>query len=146
MPRGLRTRAFNRYPALLLTILLLTLFLANLPFYSGSTLGPTLSWRMEHARLTIQRRPSQNPESFYIAPNSEGLRWGWDFHYNAPKDWFIRVPLWTPILLSLAWTIYAWFPRRRGSDTCRECGYSLLNLAPDLPCPECGRPQRQPRA
>ncbi len=139
-----RTRRCNRWGSLLVLTVLAALFLANLPFYSGSSLGPSLAWRLEGARLNITRRPSRNPESFYIAINSEPLRWNWDARYNAPGDWYISIPLWTPILLALAWTLFAWWPARRRFDPrnprCPSCGYALASIPPNSPCPECGKP------
>lgn len=127
------------------TLALVTaLWVLNRPFYTGSTLGPTLSWRLEHGRLNITRRPSQNPQGLYIAVNAGPPRWNWDAHVYAADDWFVRIPLWTPWLLSLGWAVWAWRPRRFGPGRCRRCGYSIAELPPDLPCPECGtrRPTR----
>jgi hypothetical protein len=140
-----RTSFWNRYPALLAAVVLSMLFVANLPFYSGSTIGRNLAWRLEHGRLTLRARPGQNPESFYLAVNSEGLRWACEFRYAAASDWLICVPLWMPVLLCWTWAVSAWWPVRPRPGVCPTCGYSLVNLPSSAPCPECGRPSSPPR-
>jgi hypothetical protein len=134
-------RRISRILSAALLICLLTLITLNLPFYAGSTLGPTLSWRLEGARLNIVRRPSQNPEHFYVAINSEPLRWNFAAHYYSTSDWFIRIPLWMPLVAVATCVIFSWWPAPRRLDPlrCSRCNYSLVDLTPGTPCPECGK-------
>ncbi len=91
----------HRWGSLSLTLALAALQFASLPFYAGSTVGSRLGWRLEHGRLTVRCAPALNPEDFYIAFNSEGLKWAWDARISSVGDWMVCVPLWTPLVLSL---------------------------------------------
>ncbi|MHC4956593.1 MAG: hypothetical protein ACYTGZ_22365, partial [Planctomycetota bacterium] len=92
-----------RWVFMVATGLLLLLYIANLPFYSGAHVGDDYSWRMEHGRLSINRNAQRSPrsdsprsarESFYIALNSEGLRWSWEWRSYSEAHWKIAIPLW----------------------------------------------------
>lgn len=127
-------------------VLLSLLCLASVPFYSGSGLGRTYSWRMEHGCLTVTHAPNVGNETFYIDVNTEGMRYTWEGRWSSSMDWQIRVPLWAPWLVCAAWTAWAWRKRRHRSG-CSRCGYSRAGIAPDVPCPECGEPtERSPRS
>lgn len=142
MARGSRLRR-TRWVAILILLTLVLLYAANVPFYSGSTLGGSLSWRMEHGRLTIDRRPQRNRETFYIAPNSEGLRWSPAWRWHGGWSWMVRIPLWMPLGLSILWSVLAWSrPRPRDPEPkCSQCGYPLRGLPDGAPCPECATPK-----
>ena len=84
--------------ALVGAILILLLWILNLPFYSGAG-GPHWRWRMEHGRLRIEHRAEAiQHETFYVALNTEGLKFDpeWDFRGN---DWMTDLPLWIPLAL-----------------------------------------------
>jgi len=100
-----------RWAAAAVTAALLLLFAANVPFYSGSALGPELSWRMEHGRLTLRRSPVTASETFYVANNTEGLRFAFDGDFWQAGDWRMTVPLWAPLALAACWLAWAWRPR-----------------------------------
>lgn len=102
----------SRWAAAAATTLLAALFVLNLPFYSGSALGPQFSWRMEHGRLTLKRSPVTANETFYVANNTEGLRFGFEGTYWSAGDWRVTIPLWAPLLLAAVWMAWAWRPRR----------------------------------
>ncbi|MBS0197381.1 MAG: hypothetical protein JSR77_11550 [Planctomycetes bacterium] len=132
-----RSRSTIRWAPLALLIIIALLQLASIPFYAGSSLGPRASWRFEHGRITFTRNDTLNPEPFYVALNSEGLRWSFEARRYSATHWFMTVPLWFPFLLTAAW---AWrYRRRRGaSNACASCGYPLAGLTPGSSCPECG--------
>lgn len=121
--------------------LLCGLYVLSVPLYSGSSVGSRMSWRMEHGRLKVECRPAgRNPESFYIAGNSEGLRFAPDWHVYSAGDWFFNVPLWVPLgacVLGSAGLFFAMRKRRR-PGVCARCGYDLSGLAAGARCPECG--------
>ena len=88
-----------------LTLLLGLLLFLNLPFYAGCSVSPHSSWRMEHGRLGLRYHPElEKDTSFYIAPNSEGLRWAPDLEgYGGGYE--LQIPLWTLLALSGACTL-----------------------------------------
>ena len=87
-------------PLVILTVLLALLLLANVPFYAGSTVGAHHSWRMEHGRITLERKTSQNPQGFWIAPNAEGLRWAVEVKTWDSGEWRVTLPLWIPLAVA----------------------------------------------
>ena len=92
------------------------LWIANLPFYGGAA-GPHWKFRMEHGRLrVVHRSEAGNPKSFYVAPNSEGLKFlpEWD---PDGADKMINVPLWLPLLACAG--LATWGRRRTRGDRAR---------------------------
>jgi hypothetical protein len=135
--------AMLRWTLTLALALLLILHVLCVPFYSGASISPTLQWRLEHARLTIKRTPPGTLESFYIAVNSEGLRFSPGIRVYSNGVWYVRLPLWMPIAALALPTVFAWRShRRRGArsaaEACPKCGYARTGLSPGTPCPECG--------
>jgi hypothetical protein len=56
----------------------------------------------------------------------------------------VIVPLWIPLLLLAFPTTYLFLRDRRAArlaktNSCPHCDYNLTGLAPNSPCPECGR-------
>lgn len=86
-----------------LACILLTLL--NVPFYSGASIGSHFHWRMEHGRITLRASSVSFHENFYVAINSEPLRWFPEGRYSRWNDWDVAVPLWIPSVLCGAW----WF-------------------------------------
>ncbi len=124
----------------ILTAVVVLLYAANLPLYSGSRIGAVGSWRMEHGRMTLSRLPFPSSESFYVAINTEGLRFRPSCRLAAWDDWAFTLPLWVPFLVLALFTIREW-RRPRGRPhrgLCAVCAYSLSGLVGDAPCPECG--------
>ena len=67
----------------------------------------------------------------------------WEFRPDFPESWG-SVPLWPIPLLLFATGVpilrSGILARRRAmTGSCAKCGYSLAGLAPDAPCPECGK-------
>lgn len=130
------------------SVLLAALYVLSVPFYSGSSVGSRLCWRMEHGRLKVECRPrGRNPESFYIAINSEGLRFAPDWHVYSAGNWFFNVPLWVPLGASVVGSAGLFFVtrRRRKAGVCGKCGYDLRGLpggAAGARCPECGEGEK----
>lgn len=115
------------------------LYFLNVPFYAGSSLGGGVGWRMEHGRLTVHRRAGANPESLYIAPNSEGLRFTPRWRWFGIGDWGFTLPLWIPLGLSAGGAALAFRHQARRRRHLCGCGYPRIGLDPSIPCPECGR-------
>lgn len=92
--------------------LLVLLYALCLPFYSGSSIGGHLAWRLEHGRMTVRAREATSREEFYVAPNSEGLRFMPELEFGSLVDWGITIPLWVPVLGA---GVGAWIfrPRRK---------------------------------
>ena len=74
---------------------------------------------------------------------------GWTFYSSsAPTssgdwDWYLRIPLWAPVLLAAMPTAWLWWRdrpsrRRRLAGVCLKCGYDLRGLGAGGLCPECG--------
>ncbi|MFO0835893.1 MAG: hypothetical protein U0638_13050 [Phycisphaerales bacterium] len=107
-----RTSNRLRLASLLAAMMVAVLWLLNLPFYSGSRIGSLGSWRLEHGRFTLNwGRPST--ESFYIAINSEPVRWKAEFTHYSPGEWQIVVPLWVVGALALGAAGTFWRLERR---------------------------------
>jgi len=102
----------SRWWALTASVLVFLLYAANVPFYAGSSLGDTHSWRMEHGRLTVRQAAATAPKSFWMDLNSEGLRFGWEWQRSATgagrDDWTLTLPLWIPLGLCLLWLALVW--------------------------------------
>lgn len=130
-----------RSVATLAVAAILLLYLACLPFYSGSALPLGLSWRLETGRLNLKRSPVGSTETFYVAVNSESMRFKPEFRVWSPSDWSLTIPLWMPLLLALAAAAWAWRPTTSGPRVpkCGTCGYPREGLGAGAMCPECGR-------
>lgn len=160
--RMLRSRVV-RYGAPLVGLVLLLLIGLCLPFYAGSTIHASpgagdaqssgawrASWRLEHGRLNIRCLPDpvisvQMYEPFWVAPNSEGLRWAPSGDLNGLRDWSLTIPLWMPLAVLVGLAGAGWrghFSARRADRAargmCPACGYDRSGLAADAVCPECG--------
>lgn len=115
--------------------------IASIPLYAGSALGAGLSWRFEHGRLTITKSRMPSREGFFIAFNSEGLRFLPAMVVRALGDWSITIPIWMP-LAACAGGAFVCFRRAGGAAAaaCGSCGYDLSGLPGAQACPECGFP------
>jgi hypothetical protein len=119
--------------------LCLVAYWLSVPFYAGA--GTSFgSWRMEHGRLTVGVEPDPGPESFYVAVNHEGLRFGPGIEFSAWDDFRVTVPLWAALLACAGLVVGARAELRRARPgLCRACGHSLHGLRAGTPrCPECG--------
>lgn len=113
----------------LLLTLAASLILLNilcLPLYSGASISPRFHWRLEHGRLTLRATPPFNTETFYIALNSEGLRFAPEAQFNTLGDWTLTIPLWIPALACITGALLLC----RGS----------CNTSPALTSPDAARP------
>ena len=86
-----------RWGSSALSALLVLLYVANVPFYSGSRIGATGMWRMEHGRLKVERTAGGSTETFYMAANSEGLRFWPEGRWVSMSEWMVNVPVWMPL-------------------------------------------------
>lgn len=122
------------------SVLLMLLYVANVPFYSGSSVGSRLNWRMEHGRLRVQCRQVNYPESFYIAINSEGLKFVPEWRVQAWGNWDVNVPLWIPLGVCILGSagLFVVTRKRQPPGVCGQCGYDTTGLVAGAKCPECG--------
>lgn len=93
---------------------LLLLLAANLPFYAGSTPVQGFSWRMESGRLELWRSDNKAVQGFWLAGNSEGLKWAPRVRIHGPDAWRVHLPLWIPLVGALAWCAWTWRMRSGG--------------------------------
>ncbi len=136
--RWSRRFAYLGVVACLLTVLL---WAANVPFYSGWGRAH-FGWRMEHGRIKVEwsDEPRLGRESFYIAGNSEGLRWWPKWRLYSWTDGYVNVPLWMILIGEIGMTSWLFVRSRRdpsGPD-CPKCEYPLRGLENPATCPECG--------
>lgn len=106
MGRPSEQRSRRRFQGSAATTLLLgILLLLNLPLYAGCSVTPFASWRMEHGRLGLSFHPELTQETtFYIAPNSEGLRWVPELAGHG-GGFELQLPLWILVAAAGACTI-----------------------------------------
>lgn len=135
---------FLRWGGACISLGLVILYVLSVPFYSGSALPLKCAWRLEHGCLKFERKSAGTTESFYIAINSEGLRFLPECRvFNSP-DWMVNIPLWIPLLAIGGWTTRAWISHHRNTPRfktgCPGCGYNRDGLLATK-CPECGSDQ-----
>jgi hypothetical protein len=111
MSNARRGGRFVRYGSLTVLGLLLVLQGLSVPFYTGSggSVGVAhMMWRLEHGRLRISCSEASNAESFYVAINNEGLRWGFEGSYDSVRHWTAIVPLWALMIPAAGVSVWAW--------------------------------------
>lgn len=74
------------------------MYVLSIPLYAGSGIGSDYSWRLEHGRFSFERNPGLASESFFIAPNSEGLRFQPAWNSFGGGGFTVSIPLWMPLL------------------------------------------------
>jgi len=95
----------SRYLLAIGAVACLLLILLNIPFYSGASIGSHFHWRLEHGRMTLRATSASHHENFYVAINSETLRWFPEGRLSRWNDWEVAIPLWIPSVLCGAWWI-----------------------------------------
>lgn len=85
-----------------------------------------------------------------IQPHNWGLRPA-NFDGNFSGQFYVRFPLWLPVVLTALAAIALGWPRRRKRKPteCATCGYDLRGQVPvaeGVRCPECGATQDAPPA
>jgi hypothetical protein len=108
--RGPRWR--SRWLSTGLSAALLALLALNVPFYAGGTPVEGFRWRMEHGCLSLLRSDVVRLQSFWVAGNTEGLRWTPRVRIHDSDHWRVILPLWMPLVAALAWCAWSW--RRTG--------------------------------
>ena len=83
---------------LLLCAWLLALYPLNQGFYTGASIGH-LVWRFEHGRLTLRYGEHLGDVSFYVAINSEPLRFALEGRWYGSGSWTVSLPIWLAIAL-----------------------------------------------
>lgn len=106
-----------------LSVAALMLHAACVPFYAGGPIGRAgspMAWRLEHGRMTVRYFSGGLRETFFVANNTEALRWG-DEWSGGGGSWSGTVPLWWVwgsggALAAGLW----WRGRRTAADGARE--------------------------
>jgi hypothetical protein len=109
-----------------------TLVRGRLEVQAGRPL-PVSRYRSEFTVNRIRFDPMVDYHVYRAAPATptEPARGAW---------WFVRFPLWIPVLALSVPTLVYWFMlvRSRPAWQCRGCGYDLRGVKGEA-CPECGR-------
>ena len=83
------------------------------------------------------------PIAVVVLKTARGLHWSFlsesDSHGTHPA-----IPVWIVLILPAVASAVLWWPplravARRRRCACLNCGYARSGLAPDVPCPECGK-------
>lgn len=135
----MRGRRAAGWGLLALTLLLAGVQILSVPFYAGSRIGGWGAWRLENGRLTIWRRAGGTSESFFIANNTEGLRFMPMAQLWSLREWRVVIPVWMPLVAAGVGGVVLFRRSKDGGPRCRRCGYALAGLASGASCPECGR-------
>ncbi|MFT7463515.1 MAG: hypothetical protein ACI9EF_001859 [Pseudohongiellaceae bacterium] len=88
------------------TLGIVCVLLLNTVVYAGASLG-NFRWRLEHGRLLLQvaQNIGLSPEAFFVAPNSEPLRFTINGDWSGMSSWWIALPLWVPFVFAAGWWI-----------------------------------------
>ncbi len=133
--------------AFLLVLLFTMLWRVRLETPGGGHLlladhGTVLFWN--HSPAEAARRTARPPRPWIEPIQTVRFNAAPDYHIYSSTRWFVRVPLWIPVVgfgipSVIAWTVRR---RRRIEGLCPSCGYPLEGLPPDetgrVRCPECG--------
>lgn len=145
-PRPLARCTFRL--GLALTVLIATLWAASLKLDFGwVSPGPTTfaigfgAGRLQLGRLIPADSPP-DPYRGWYGESRVDFRQSWHWRYDAlGGNILVAIPLWAPFLAALVTTLLAWrrLRRRLNPGLCPACSYPRSGLAPNAPCPECGR-------
>ena len=100
------------------------------------------------ARFSFPPRSTPWTSGWVFVPTSPDATrlWVWNFHYeNNPGFRQIYIPLWSMFAIPAFPLAAAELLRRcalkraHNPKPCPHCDYNLTGLAPNSPCPECGR-------
>jgi len=140
-----RIRKFFKWGGLVVSALLLTVWVGsacNQHLYATHR-GFSLDVNRGRVQLT---RPHEGVRSHQTSVHWS-RPWETRFEWSAKFErksfwWYVIIPLWPFVALSLATTAAAWrmdiIARRKSRlGACPACGYDRTGLAPAAPCPEC---------
>ncbi len=141
-------RKFCKWTGLVLCAVLLAVWIGS-RWYSFVWLSPTggiciVLFSQGCSGCGIGDVPIWDDRGCYFGA-TYGSKLLWGFYHsefqnsNATRSRAAFVPLWFPLLISCAGTVWVWHVDRRQSRTgmCKQCGYDLSGLT-DSTCPECG--------
>ena len=113
------------------------LFSITTPFADSFVWGFVVAWALGRPRMILV---------FFVVGvlSNLSLFMIMDFQLGSSSDWGISqtIGVWYVILLPVFPMILRLHPKPDAvpnPDECMYCGYSLVGLPKDLPCPECGR-------
>ena len=149
MKRRGRVRRVAKWVAVTLSALLATLWSASI--ISTLSYGRDSNWvirqvSIESGCISITRErysPSMivnGRHGLHARLGVRPLRWRPFGTMFSDGDLVLIVPLWIPLAAAAIPTAWLLYRDRRAARTGHcPCGYNLTGLAPDAPCPECGR-------
>lgn len=128
-----------------LTIAATLVWLGSAKYRLQATPGTRHQLRLEGGRLHyVYREDTPFPETWGLTYARPPFGLAPDWHVY-PSSWFVRVPLWIPVVLLGAAAIRVWWRDMRWRTIpghCARCGYALEGLEGEtVTCPECGHEQ-----
>lgn len=140
-----RIRTFFKWGGLVVSVLLLAVWVGSAYVTCYWMLGAEHDIAVNKGRLFYQWAQPTNHSRlstfrWWTNPQPQvSLAW---YYGRLNVGWFVMIPVWFFVALSLATTATAWrmdiIARRKGRlGKCPACGYDRTGLAPAAPCPEC---------
>jgi len=138
----LRLFRFARWSGLLLTLLILTLYLASARWMFFAQFRSGVMIEALGGRVHLEKFAGSAAPSWSVTRHADRMRYDWRWRGGSGPGWSLHLPLYGPLaLVGLAtfwmWRAH-WRSHRFGPGHCTECGYDLRGAGRGR-CPECGR-------
>jgi hypothetical protein len=140
-----RIRKFFKWGGLVVSVLLLTVWVGSAFVTCSWMSGSGHEIALDKGRIFYQwyqrtKQPQLPVSKWWTRPQPQ-ISFALDYAQSNVR-WFVAIPVWPFVALSLATTAAAWrmdiIARRKSRlGGCPACGYDRTGLAPAAPCPEC---------